>query len=95
MTDAYVSVTDAILGKEVEIETLNGPLKVKVDPGTQHNSKKKLLNIGIYKLPPNQSSRGNHVVTFKVEIPNILTAEQKEALLKYRELETPVRTIVS
>jgi len=34
MTDAYISVTDAVLGKEVEIETLNGPLKIKVDPGT-------------------------------------------------------------
>lgn len=34
LTDAYIAVTDAILGKEIEIETLNGPLKIKVDPGT-------------------------------------------------------------
>lgn len=34
LTDAYISVSDAILGKEIEIETLNGPLWVKVDPGT-------------------------------------------------------------
>ena len=53
LTDCYVSVTDAILGKEVKVKTLNGFVNVKVDPGTSHNSKKKLLNLGIQKLPPN------------------------------------------
>ena len=34
LTDAYISICDAALGKEIEVETLNGPLKIKVDPGT-------------------------------------------------------------
>lgn len=53
LTDAYISVTEAILGGEVTIKTLSSEVKVKVDPGTSHNSKKKLLNLGIQKLPPN------------------------------------------
>lgn len=91
LTDCYISVCDAILGKEMKIKTLNGTAKIKIDAGTQHNQKKKLLNLGIQKLPPNQNLKGNHIVTFKIEIPKNLTSEQKEALLNYQKVEKPIQ----
>jgi molecular chaperone DnaJ len=53
LTDAYISVTDAILGGEVTVKTLTADVKLKVDPGTQDSTKKKLVGLGIQKLPPN------------------------------------------
>jgi len=92
LTDAYVSVTDAILGGTVKVRTLNSNVEIKVDPGTTHNSKKKMLNLGIQKLPPNQNMKGNQIVTFKIEIPKRLTPEQKKILESYRDVETQVKS---
>ena len=66
-------MTDAILGGKVKVRTLNSEVEVKIDTGTSHNSKKKLLNLGIQKLPPNQSLKGNQIITFKIEVPKKLT----------------------
>ena len=43
-TDKYVTISEAILGSEVNIKTLYGDVKVRVDPGTTHNDSKKLVN---------------------------------------------------
>jgi len=60
---------------------------MKIDPGTQHNEKKKISNYGVQKLPPNHHSKGNQYVTINVVIPKRLTPEQKEAMEKYKSLE--------
>lgn len=94
LTDCYISVTDAILGATVPIKTLGGDVQIKIDPGTSHNTKKKMLNLGIQKLPPNQNLKGNHIVTFKIEIPRNLTDEQRKLLEQYREIEEKVKNTV-
>lgn len=50
---------------------------MKVDPGTQHDEKKKITNYGVQKLPPNHHQKGNQYVTIKVVIPKKLTNEQR------------------
>lgn len=92
LTDAYISVTDAILGGEVTVKTLSTEVKLKVDPGTQDNTKKKLVGLGIQKLPPNQNLRGNQIVTFKVRIPKSVSAEQRRVLEEYRSIEERVKS---
>lgn len=53
LTDLFISLADAVLGAEVNVKTLYGDIRMKVDPGVQHNDKKKISNYGVQKLPPN------------------------------------------
>jgi DnaJ-class molecular chaperone len=48
-----------VLGSEVQVKTLYGDIRMKIDPGTQHNDKKKIANYGVQKLPPNHHQKGN------------------------------------
>jgi molecular chaperone DnaJ len=43
-TDKYITVSEAILGSEASVKTLNGDVNVTINPGTQHNDKKRLVN---------------------------------------------------
>jgi molecular chaperone DnaJ len=52
-TDAYINISEAVLGGEVSVRTLYGDVKLKLQPGTQHDERKKITNYGIQKLPPN------------------------------------------
>ena len=93
LSDCHISLGDAVLGGEVEVRTLKGGLNIRIDPGTQHNTKKKLVNAGINKLPPNQNMKGNHIITFKVQIPKVLSKEQKKAFEQYAAVEKPVKNV--
>lgn len=52
-TELFISIADAVLGSEIPVKTLYGDIRMKVDPGTQHDDKKKITNYGVQKLPPN------------------------------------------
>lgn len=54
MTDAFITVAQAVLGDELEVKTLSGSRKVKVPPGTNDGQRARLKGEGITKLPPNQ-----------------------------------------
>lgn len=43
-TDKYITVSEAILGGETSVKTLNGDVSVTINPGTQHNDKKRLVS---------------------------------------------------
>jgi len=42
-TDKYISVTEAILGSETKVKTLTGDINLTINPGTQHNDRKRLV----------------------------------------------------
>lgn len=43
-TDKYISISQAILGGEATVKTLTGETKVTINPGTQHNDRKRLVS---------------------------------------------------
>src|SRR5205085_9656936 len=45
--DITISLTDAVLGTEIEIPVLDGTVKLKVDPGTQSGKVLRLRDKGI------------------------------------------------
>lgn len=90
-TDRYVTVSEAILGGDTKIKTLTGEIKIDINPGTQHNDRKRLVGAGINKLPPNHRTKGDHYVSFKIEIPKNLNKEQIEAIKKYAEVEKKIQ----
>ena len=49
----YITVTQAILGATVKVETLEGKKDIKIKAGTVHDDTIKIENGGVHKLPPN------------------------------------------
>lgn len=42
-TDQFITVSEAILGGETVAKTLGGDIKLTINPGTQHNDRKRLV----------------------------------------------------
>ncbi len=84
-SDVYIPFTAAALGREIKIKTVDGEVVFDVKPGTQTNTRVRLKGKGVPSLH-NKQLRGDHYVTLIVKVPEKLSKEQKEALLKYQEL---------
>jgi molecular chaperone DnaJ len=82
-TEAPISITQAILGGQVDVKTLKGEVEVKVPQGCQPDTKLMLRGKGIQKL--HGASKGNHIVHLKVEIPKEITKRQEELLREFDE----------
>lgn len=79
-----VHVLDAILGTEIDVETLHGNVKLKVPESTQPGTILRIKNKG---LPVLSSSRhGDHFVEVHVEIPKKLSRAEKKLLEDWREV---------
>ena len=76
-TTTTIDLYTAVLGGEIILDTLNGKVKVKIQAGTQNNSKIRLKEKGfpIY----NQSGKyGDLILSIQISIPTLLTERQKE-----------------
>jgi molecular chaperone DnaJ len=73
-----VPMTVAALGGEGEVETVDGPVKLKVPAGTQSGKVFKLSERGVPGLGGRK--RGDHLVTVVVETPTKLSSKQKRLL---------------
>lgn len=80
--DVYVSVpvtySQAVLGADIVVPTIDGKVQYTVPEGTQSNTVFRLRQKGIKYL--NGRGRGDQYVTVNVEIPKKVTREQKKAL---------------
>jgi curved DNA-binding protein len=81
-----VDVFTAILGGEVEVQTMSGRVKLTIPAGTQSDQKIRIAGRGMPQLK-NPQEKGDLFVQVKVRVPKDLTAEQKSLLQKARELE--------
>ena len=79
----HISIPDAILGAPVEIPTLNGKVKVKIEAGTPAG---KILRLRGKGLPDVQGyGRGDLLVKINVYIPKNLSKEEKKTLEHLRD----------
>ncbi len=85
LLDVPITMTQAALGANITIPTLEGDEIYSVRAGTQPESKVTLRNKGVFYVR-NPKDRGNMILTFKVTIPTKLTEHQKELL---REFDDP------
>jgi len=79
-----ISFTAAALGTELEVPTLEGPVKLKVPAGTQSGKIFRLKHKGIASV--RSGRRGDEQVVITVETPTKLTKEQRELLLQFAEV---------
>jgi molecular chaperone DnaJ len=80
--DLRISVPQAILGTEVEVPTLKGKAKLKIDAGTQPGKLLRMREKGIISL--NGNGTGDQYVRVNVYIPGKLSAQEEKLI---RELE--------
>ncbi|MBL7058795.1 molecular chaperone DnaJ [Patescibacteria group bacterium] len=80
-----ISFSQAALGDKVEIETVDGPVKLKIPEGTQSGTKFKLRGKGVPHI--NKRSRGDHLVEAIVKTPSNISRSQKKLFKELAELK--------
>ena len=78
-----ISMVDAALGAEIEVETLDGKIKLTIPAGTQSGTSFRLRGRGFPKL--RGYGKGDQHVRVNVQTPTNLTSEQKDLLRKFDE----------
>ncbi|MFZ1243127.1 MAG: molecular chaperone DnaJ [Candidatus Saccharimonas sp.] len=81
LSQEHISMVEAALGTEIDIETVDGIVTMKIPAGTQSGTDFKLSGHGVPHLKG--SARGPHIVTIIVDTPTKLTKKQKEILEQF------------
>ena len=83
LSEEVVDMADAALGCEIDVETIDGTVRMKVPAGTQSGTPFKLSGHGVPFRA--DGDRGPHIVTVIVKIPTKLSKKQKELLEEFRD----------
>jgi len=83
--DLYLNFADAALGTQVEVPTIDGKVKIKIDGGTQSGKVLRLRDKGIKDV--NGYGKGDQLVHVNIWTPKELTKEEKDILEKLRNSE--------
>lgn len=81
LSEEHISMIDAALGTEIDVETVDGNVTMKIPAGTQSGTDFKLSKHGIPHL--RSESRGPHIVSIIVDTPTKLSKKQKELLEQF------------
>jgi molecular chaperone DnaJ len=82
LSEEHVNMVEAALGTEIEVQTVDGAVTMKIPAGTQSGSDFKLSDHGVPHLKGN--SRGPHIVTILVDTPTKLSKHQQELLRDFQ-----------
>ncbi len=81
LSEEHVDMVSAALGTEIEVGTVDGPVRMKIPAGTQSGSDFKLSSHGVPHLKG--GTRGAHIVTIIVDTPTRLSKRQKQLLEEF------------
>jgi molecular chaperone DnaJ len=82
-TSIPISITQAILGDKVDVQTVEGEVKLKIPAGTKSGKKFIIRSKGMPKL--SGRSHGNLYVEVDIAVPSKLTKDQKKLLEKLQK----------
>jgi len=82
----FISFPEAVLGTTIEIPTIDGKARVKLDPGTQSGRIIRLKGKGLPSL--NSYGRGDLKVHINVWTPQNLTKEEKAMIQRFMNSES-------
>lgn len=74
-TEKRIHLVQAVLGDEIDVETLYGLVKLKIPNGTQSGKVFRLKEYGVKKL--NAMGRGDHFVKIIIDVPQKLSRKEK------------------
>ncbi len=78
LSEEHIGMVDAALGCEIDVETVDGVVTMKVPGGTQSGTDFKLSGHGVPHL--RSDARGAHIVSIVVDTPTKLSKKQRELL---------------
>lgn len=81
--DLHISFVDAALGTSVEVPSIGGKVRIKVEPGTQSGKILRLRGKGLKDI--NGYGTGDQLIYINVWTPKKLTSEEKAKLESLRE----------
>jgi molecular chaperone DnaJ len=81
--DLYINFVDAALGTNVEVPSIGGKVKIKIDAGTQSGKILRLRGKGLRDV--NGYETGDQLIYVNVWTPKKLSAEEKTKLESLRE----------
>lgn len=81
----FISVSDAALGSQVEVPTVDGKARLKISPGTQPGKVLRLKGKGLPSV--NSYGNGDLLVNVNVWIPKELNKEERQILEKLQNSE--------
>ena len=82
-----ITISQAALGAEIEVPTLDGPTQYAIPPGTQSGTTFRVRGKGLQR--PNGGPRGDLYLTTAIHVPERLTKEQRKLFEMLSEVETP------
>lgn len=80
--DLKINFADAVLGKDVEVPTVGGKVRINIKPGTQPGEVLRLKGKGLKAL--NSYGVGDQLIHVNVYTPTVVSSEEKEILEKLR-----------
>lgn len=83
--ELYISFVDAAIGSQIEVPTIDGKVKIKIDPGTQSGKMLRLKGKGIRDI--NGYNRGDQLIQVNVWTPKQLSKEERQILEGLRNSE--------
>ncbi len=78
--DHYISFPEAAMGTSIEVPTLEGKARIKIEPGTQSSKVLRLKGKGLPSV--NAYGRGDLLVNINVWTPQNISKEEKQILEK-------------
>jgi molecular chaperone DnaJ len=84
LMEANITFTQAALGDEIIVPTLDGKVEMKIPPGTQNGNVFRLRGKGFSSL--HISGKGDQLVKIKVDVPTKLNDRQKQLLREFAEV---------
>ena len=81
--DLYLNFVDATIGTSIEIPTISGKVKIKIDPGTQSGKVLRLKGKGIPNIQG--YGQGDFLIYVNIWTPQQLSKDEKATLEKLRE----------
>ncbi|MEP6710428.1 MAG: DnaJ C-terminal domain-containing protein, partial [Candidatus Saccharibacteria bacterium] len=81
LSEEHITMIEAALGVEIDVETVDGKVRMKVPAGTQSGTDFKLSGHGVPHI--RSEKRGAHIVSIIVDTPVKLTRKQKELLEQF------------
>ena len=89
LSETTISMVDAVLGTEVDVDTVDGKIRMKVPAGTQPGTNFKLSGHGA-PIQVGSTERGPHIVTINVEIPKNINKKQKELIQEFAKAKRSI-----
>lgn len=83
--DFPITYSQAALGAEIEVPTIDGKVSYNVPAGTQPGTVFRLRGKGVQKLQRSEGDIGDQMVRINVEVPKNLNKKQKEALQAFED----------